>query len=153
MKQVAIFAGSFNPFTTGHMDIYNQAEAVFGEGNVLVALGQNPEKNQSFDRERELKNANPKLNVVSYEGFLHLFVESLEEKGYDVTLVRGLRNGADLQYEQNQIAFIRDFKPDIKVVYFLSGREYAHVSSSAVRAIQKIDPELAEPYIANGEAE
>jgi pantetheine-phosphate adenylyltransferase len=146
MKQVAVFAGSFDPYTIGHEDIFNQAEAVFGKGNVLLALGHNSEKKYDFDREVVIKNSNPEINVVSYKGFLDEFVTSLENEGYDVTLVRGLRNGDDLQYEQNQLAFIRDFKPDIKVVYFLSNPNVAHVSSSAVRAIEKMNKERAEKF-------
>jgi pantetheine-phosphate adenylyltransferase len=149
MKRVAIFAGSFNPLTIGHKDIYDQAEAIFGEGNVLLALGKNPEKKSlDFAREKEIKNNNPSMNVGSYDGFLHDFVTKLEKDGYDVTLVRGLRNGADLQYEQNQLAFIRDYKPEIKVMFLLCDKSLEHISSSAVRAIQKIDPFGAEKYIA-----
>jgi len=148
MKRVAVFAGSFDPFTIGHRDIYDQAESVFGEGNILLALGKNPEKSSvDFARELEIKNNNPSMNVASYNGFLHHFVNKLEEEGFDVTLVRGLRNGADLQYEQNQIAFIRDFKPDIKVMFLLCKNTLGHISSSAVRAIQKNDPFGAEKYI------
>ena len=111
-----------------------------------MALGHNSEKKYDFDREVVIKNSNPEINVVSYKGFLDEFVTSLENEGYDVTLVRGLRNGDDLQYEQNQLAFIRDFKPDIKVVYFLSNPNVAHVSSSAVRAIEKMNKERAEKF-------
>jgi len=146
--KVAIFAGSFNPFTIGHRDIYDQAQSIFGEENVLLALGNNPEKKGvGFARSREISNENPSVNVVFYGGFLHDFVSKLEDEGYDVTLVRGLRNGADLQYEQNQLSFIRDFKPDIKVMFLLCDKSLEHVSSSAVRAIQKIDPLGAEKYI------
>ena len=148
MKRVALFAGSFNPLTTGHRDIYDQAESIFGEGNVLLALGNNPDKSHvDFAREREIKNNNPSMNVISYGGFLHDFIIKIESEGFDVTLVRGLRNGDDLQYEQNQLAFMRDYKPDIKVMFLLGDRSLEHVSSSAVRAIQKIDPFGGEKYI------
>lgn len=104
MKTLAIYAGSFNPFHIGHLNIVEKAERIFGKGNVLIAIGINPGKvkpeevGDITEKAIELKN---KINreVVVYTTFLHEFIEEKEKEGYKVILVRGLRNGDDLAYE------------------------------------------------------
>ena len=121
MKTLAIYAGSFNPFHIGHLNIVEKAEKVFGEGNVLIAMGVNPEKAKSEDLlSRSVEIANKTGRTVEvYTTFLHELVEKKEAEGYKVVLVRGLRNGDDLVYEDNQLKFINDFKKNIDVVFFL----------------------------------
>ena len=75
--------------------------------------------------------------VEFYSGFLHEHIIKYEQEGYDVTVVRGLRNGDDLNYEMNQLAFIQDFKKDVKTVFIACDKEVAHISSSAIRMIKK----------------
>jgi phosphopantetheine adenylyltransferase len=62
------------------------------------------------------------------------FIDSL---GYDVTLVRGLRNSIDLQYELTQFQYMQEFKPDIKIVSIFCDKEFEHISSSSIRMLEK----------------
>ena len=138
MKTLAIYAGSFNPFHVGHLNIVEKAERVFGKGNVLIAIGVNPEKAKSEDlltRSVEISQKTGRT-VEVYTTFLHELVEKKESEGYKVILVRGLRNGDDLAYEDNQLKFINDFKKNIDVVFFRCDEEFAHISSSAIRNLQ-----------------
>jgi pantetheine-phosphate adenylyltransferase len=148
MKTLAIYAGSFNPFHIGHLNVVEKAERVFGKGNVLIAIGVNPEKAKSeslLERAGEIhiKTGRP---VEVYTTFLHELVEKKEAEGYKVVLVRGLRNGDDLAYEDNQLKFINDFKSNIDVVFFRCDEQFAHISSSAIRNLQSFRPGSGDKY-------
>lgn len=148
MKTLAIYAGSFNPFHVGHLNIVEKAERVFGKGNVLIAIGVNPEKAKSEDlltRSVEISQKTGRT-VEVYTTFLHELVEKKESEGYKVILVRGLRNGDDLAYEDNQLKFINDFKKNIDVVFFRCDEEFAHISSSAIRNLQSFRSGSGDKY-------
>lgn len=147
-KTIAVYAGSFDPFHVGHFDILQKAEAIFGEGNVILAMGANPGKQSSSFSERLVHLHATGRPVMLYDGFLHDFLNSLEEShATEVVLVRGLRNGEDLAYEANQIKFIRDFKPDLKVTFFLCDPLHEHVSSSALRQLEKVREGSSKRYL------
>ena len=148
MKTLAIYAGSFNPFHVGHLNIVEKAERIFGEGNVLIAIGVNPDKAKSEDLlSRSVEIANKTGRTVEvYTTFLHELVEKKESEGYKVVLVRGLRNGDDLAYEDNQLKFINDFKKDIDVIFFRCDEQFAHISSSAIRNLQSFRSGSGDKY-------
>jgi pantetheine-phosphate adenylyltransferase len=149
MKTLAIYPGSFNPFHIGHLNIVEKAERVFGKGNVLIAIGVNPDKSKSEDqliRANEINNSIGRP-VEVYTTFLHELIEKKESEGYKVILIRGLRNGDDLAYEDNQLKFIKDFKKDIDVVFFRCDEEFSHISSSAIRNLQSFRPGSGDKYL------
>lgn len=146
MKTIAVFAGSFNPFHIGHLNIVQKAEDIFGKGNVIIAFGVNPDKIDPDKRDSYLKEVVDKCHqlqtkigrqVEVYKGFLHDFVTELENEGNNVVLVRGLRNGDDLDYEVNQLRFINDFKKGVKTTFIVCDKEYEHISSSAIRKLKE----------------
>ena len=117
-KTVGVYAGSFNPFHCGHADILRQSLEVFDE--VIVAIGRNPLK----DNDKEpFPYGNPvlkKAKVVEFNNLLSDFLKNLDltTRG-EIFLIRGLRNGEDLQYEQNQLQFIKGMYPSLKTVFFI----------------------------------
>lgn len=126
---IAIYAGTFSPFHRGHLNILEKAEQIFDK--VIIARGINLEKNNKLvDLPEIIKNR----QVENYDGLLTDFIDFLE---YDATLIRGLRNSTDLQYELTQYRFLQDLKPDIKVVSIFCDKEYEHISSSAIRILEK----------------
>jgi pantetheine-phosphate adenylyltransferase len=134
---VGLYAGSFNPFHKGHLNVLEKAEAIFGR--VIIARGQNPEKEKpKWDFPECVKDR----EIMVYGGLLTDFIDSLD---FDVTLIRGLRNANDLAYEMNQYRFLRDMKPDIKVVSILCDPEFEHISSSAIRMLYQYGK--AEDYL------
>jgi pantetheine-phosphate adenylyltransferase len=149
MKTLAIYAGSFNPFHIGHLNIVEKAEKIFGEGNVLIAIGVNPEKSNGGDSLARALEISDKIKrpVEVYTTFLHELIEKKESEGYKVVLVRGLRNGDDLAYEDNQLKFINDFKKNIDVVFFRCDEEFQHISSSAIRNLQSFRPGSGDKYL------
>lgn len=74
------------------------------------------------------------IQVDFYEGLLTDYINS---KDYDLTVVRGLRNGYDLEYEINQYHFMQDFKPDIKVISIFGDKTFDHVSSTSIRLLEQ----------------
>lgn len=125
---IAVYAGSFNPFHKGHLNILEKAEQIFDK--VIIARGVNPEK------KNELVSLPKRLDyhqIEEYSGLLTDFINTLD---YDVTLIRGLRNATDLQYELTQYRFLQDLKPNIKVVSLFCDKEFEHISSSAIRQLQ-----------------
>lgn len=149
MKKLAIYCGSFSPFHIGHLNIVEKAERVFGTGNVLIAIGINPTKVNAGNQLEQAIILSNKIGrtVEVYTTFLHEFIEKKEAEGYSVVLIRGLRNGDDLAYEDNQLKFIFDFKKDIDVVFFRCDEEYSHISSSAIRSLQSFRPGSGDKYL------
>jgi pantetheine-phosphate adenylyltransferase len=156
MNTIAIYAGSFDPYHVGHDNIRQRAERVFGRGNVMIARGINPEKHNTDGLTTEelvdwCINLEEKINceVNWYKGFLHEFIQKLEDEDTNTNfvLLRGLRNATDLAYEENQIKFIREFKPNLRVVFMMCDPEFNHISSSAIRNLNKIKPGAGNQFI------
>ena len=149
---LAIYPGSFNDFHIGHLNITEKADRIFGKENVLIAIGINPAKANSEDLKAikdKAKTLSLKLSrpVEVYSCFLHEFFEEKENMGYNVVLVRGLRNGDDLNYESNQLSFIKDFKPDIKEVFIMCDKQYEHISSSSIRQMENFRTGSGKKYL------
>lgn len=127
--KIAIYTGSFNPFHKGHLNILEKAEQIFDK--VIIARGINPDKNNTFI---ELPRIIQNRQIEYFDGLVTDFIDSL---GYDVTLIRGLRNATDLQFELTQYRFLQDLKPGIKIVSLFCDKEFEHISSSAIRNLEK----------------
>lgn len=128
---IGVFAGSFNPFHKGHYNVLVKAERIFDK--VIIAFGENPEKEtRKWPIPQKVNNR----QCEHYAGLLTDFVDSL---GYDVTVVRGLRNSTDFQYEQNQYRYIQELKPNIKIVNIFCDKEFEHISSSGIRTLEKFN--------------
>lgn len=144
--KTAIYPGSFNPWHKGHTDILVKALQVFDK--VVVAPAKNPDKeNYGFDLRDLFKNSaglnHDRIRVKPFEGLLVDFVEHLQISYEDdiCAIIRGLRNGHDLQYETNQQYWNEDLGLTIPVVYFITDRSHGHISSSAIRALRKVEEE------------
>jgi pantetheine-phosphate adenylyltransferase len=135
--KTAIYPGSFNPWHEGHEDILKKALQVFDL--VIVARGVNPEKlgKHTHPASVELsikKGYRPYIETID---FSCLLVDVLKQRKDIDAVIRGLRNGHDLQYEMNQQYWNEDLGLKVPVVYFVTDRKLAHISSSALRAINK----------------
>ncbi len=126
---IGVFAGSFNPFHKGHYNVLQKGEKLFDK--VIIAFGKNPDKTQ---RTWEIPKTIYNRQLTEYNGLLTDFIDTL---GYEVTVLRGLRNSTDFQYEQNQYRYIQELKPDIKIVNIFCDKEFEHISSSGIRTLEK----------------
>ena len=152
-KKIAIYPGTFNPFTIGHLNIAEKADAIFGKENTIIAVGENPAKDKNpgdaaYMRMKTIQGNLPSRTVEKYKGFLTDYVFEKEKQGFDVTVIRGLRNGFDLQYETNLLRALQDYKPNIKVLFFLCDKEFDHVSSSLYRLCEADKPFSGHRYLA-----
>jgi pantetheine-phosphate adenylyltransferase len=148
MRTVAVYTGSFNTFHKGHLDILNKAKRMFDE--VVIAVGHNPDKymlSEVHQRIETIEAQLPDQKVLYYNGFTTDLLDSLEVNDVKVVLVRGLRNGVDLDYEIQQLRFIEDACPEINVVMIPCSRELAHISSSMIRTIGKFDETKMSKYL------
>ncbi|MEK9600754.1 MAG: pantetheine-phosphate adenylyltransferase [Bacteroidota bacterium] len=133
MSKVALFPGTFDPFTLGHLDIVNRGLTMFDE--VVVAIGVNTGKKHLFSLEQreqwvnELFENEPRVRVASYEGLTAKFAEQIGAQ----FILRGLRTTQDFTYEK-QIAYVNeDMSPSINSVFLMSQQTNAAVSSTIVR--------------------
>lgn len=127
---IAVYPGSFNPFHKGHYNILQKAERIFDK--VIIARGANPGKDKAT---YELPEALRYRQTETYEGLLTEFIDSL---GYEVTIIRGLRNGSDLQYELNQYRYLQELgNKNIKVTAIFCDMEFEHISSTGIRQLEK----------------
>ena len=130
----AIFPGSFDPITNGHLDVIDRGLKLFDK--LIVAIGQNPQKNELFspaervDMIRELVSDRPRVSVESYNC---LTVEFARQKKADVML-RGLRNLTDVQYEF-QLAMTNRTVAGIETVFVMTSEEFGYVNSTMVREV------------------
>jgi len=150
-KRLGVYPGSFNPFHKGHLDVLLKAETIFDE--VIVAIGVNPEKkiDENISRLETIKLQLPSKKVEEFSGFLVDYIHQKEIEGFDVTIVRGLRNGADLDYEINQLRIMQDQSPRIKMIFIPCSRGLEHISSSMIRSLEKIQEGSASEYLVKPE--
>lgn len=140
----AVFSGTFDPLTSGHMDIIERAARIFDE--VTVAILNNPDKSPLFSLEErvnmieEAVRAYPNVKVDTFEGFVVEYCEA-----HDIgVVIRGLRNAADLEYESLMAHTNRKLSHGKVDTYFLlSGLEHSIVSSSALKQIAQFHGDLA----------
>ena len=134
----AIFPGSFDPITLGHLDIVNRGVTLFDE--VIIAIGENSSKDYMFSlevRKKFIENTfidNPKVKVVSYEG---LTTEFCKEIGVDFIL-RGLRNPTDFEFEK-AIAHTNRLLSKVETIFLLTSAQTSFISSSIVREIIRFE--------------
>ena len=135
MKRTALFPGSFDPFTAGHLNILKRALTMFD--SVVVAVGVNPDKPGFYDNDTRvdiIKQATKGLegvSVITYDGLTIDICRSLGIKH----VVRGVRNMLDFETERSIADANRRLAPEIETIIIPTAQEFAHISSSAVRDI------------------
>jgi pantetheine-phosphate adenylyltransferase len=137
MKKIAVFPGSFDPFTIGHEGIIRRSINLFDE--IIIAVGANALKKNYYSLEtrkemitRVFKNE-PKVRVDHYEG---LTVDFCKKNGAGY-LLRGLRTAADFEFERAIGQVNKSMAPDIETVFLLTVPEHSFINSSIVRDIIK----------------
>ena len=135
-ERAAVYPGSFDPFTNGHLDVVDRALGIFDR--LIVAVAANPEKRQPlFTVEERVKliqeslKARERVEVATYTG---LTVEYARSRGA-TTLVKGLRAYSDFDAELQQALMNRKLAPDIHTVFLMSSFTHIFVSSSILKDI------------------
>ena len=141
MKRRAIYPGSFDPPTYGHIDIVRRSLAFADE--VVVAVVYNPQKENSLfaPQERldmfreELKEAGDRVVYDSFHGLLVDYVERMQAK----IIIRGLRAASDFEYEFQMALMNRHMKPDIDTVFLTTGAAHFYTAARLVKEIASLD--------------
>ncbi len=137
MKRKALFPGTFDPFTNGHLDVVNKGLILFDE--IVIAIGTNSSKKEMFSIEQRIEwiknifKTKSQVSVIAYSG---LTVQICQEVGAEFIL-RGLRTVSDFEYER-QIALVNEsLVQHIQSVFVMSGQENSIVSSTIIRDLIK----------------
>lgn len=132
----AIFPGSFDPITVGHVDIINRGLGIFDE--IIIALGINADKKYMFSSDQRKAfiestfKSSARVKVMTYEGLTVSFCEKVEAD----FILRGLRNPADFEFEK-AIAHTNQLLSGIETVFLLTEAKTAFISSSIVRDVMR----------------
>lgn len=135
MKGLAIYAGTFDPITLGHIDIIERASRMFDQ--VIVAIAANPSKNTLFSLPERVElgaKVLKHLPNVTVEGFTSLTLAYAKSKGASI-LIRGLRAVADFDYEFQLANMNRTLDPSIESLFLMPAEKYMFISSSLIREI------------------
>ncbi len=137
MKKIALYPGTFDPVTNGHIDIIKRAKTIFDE--VIVAIAQSTDKRPMFSLERRkemLEIATSDMPCIRIETFDTLLVDFAKDMKTN-NIIRGLRAISDFEYELQLSYANSSLNPDIETIFLMPTLENAFISSSVVRAILK----------------
>jgi pantetheine-phosphate adenylyltransferase len=136
-QRLALYPGTFDPFTLGHLDILERALKVFDVVEVTVAI--NASKSALFSVEERCEmivSSTGHLNGVEVVPFEGLLINRARERGA-AALVRGLRQVSDFDYEFRMAFANRKLLPEVETVFFMTSEEHAFTASSIVRDVQR----------------
>jgi pantetheine-phosphate adenylyltransferase len=151
VNKVAIYPGSFDPFTNGHINIIERGIKVFDR--IIVAVAHNASKKTTFTLEerveiiREIFRDRPEIKVDYFEGLL---VEYAKKVGTNIVL-RGMRTVSDFEYELQMALSNKTLYPELETVFMVTESVYSHISSSLIKeiitlggSVKEMVPEIVE---------
>lgn len=138
----AIYPGTFDPVTNGHLDILKRACKMFDE--IIIAVAESETKNPMFSLEQRIEMVNaatkkfPKVKVIGFNGLLVTLSNNLDAN----IIIRGLRAVSDFEYELQMGYANASLKKNLETIYLMPSLEHAFVSSSVVRSILHFDGKI-----------
>jgi pantetheine-phosphate adenylyltransferase len=149
IKRIALFPGSFDPFTKGHQDIVLRGLNLFDE--IIIAIGANTTKNQRYfkiefmiDRIKETFMSYPQIKVQQFAELTAEFARRNEAR----YLLRGLRNTTDFEYENGIAQINRQLNSELESVFLITSPQFAAISSSIIREVHRYGGDVSNliPY-------
>lgn len=142
---IAVYPGSFDPITNGHIDLVERTLRVFDR--VIIAIATNPDKDNSLFSTGErvemiravFKGLGHRVQVDSFEGLL---VHYAERVGSQV-IIRGLRAVSDFEYEFQMAMMNRELKPNIETLFMMTGESYFYISSRLVKEVVSLGGDVS----------
>ena len=142
--KIAVYPGSFDPITSGHLNIIRRASNIFDK--LIVCVMVNSTKSPMFSREERVDLIQrtvgdlPNVEVDSFDGLL---ADYAKQKGSCV-IVKGLRAGSDFEYEFQMALINRKINPDLDTMFLTAEHQYTYLSSSTVKELGNYDVELSD---------
>lgn len=142
--KIAIYPGSFDPITNGHVDILKRAAAVFDK--VIIAVSINSQKVPLFSIEERVELAKnifsdfDNVEVATFTGLLAEYAKSVGAK----TIVKGLRAVSDFEYEFQMAHMNKKINPEVETMFMMSNQKYSYLSSSIVKEVGKLGGDLTD---------
>ncbi|MCW8858114.1 MAG: pantetheine-phosphate adenylyltransferase [Deltaproteobacteria bacterium] len=143
-RHIAIYPGSFDPFTNGHMDIVHRGLEIFD--TVIIAVASNSEKNSLFsvvervDMITRLTDHNPRLQVETFDGLLVDYV--VERKAR--VILRGLRAVTDFEFEFQLAQMNHTVCPQVETLFMMTSPKFAYLSSSIVKEVGRLGGDISQ---------
>lgn len=146
----AVYPGSFDPVTFGHLDIIRRSSSLVDE--LIVGVLNNNAKSPLFSVEERVKMLNevtgnmPKVRIVPFEGLLVEFVRKVDAR----MVVRGLRAITDFEYELQMAQTNHKLEPGVETVFLTTGLEYSYLSSTTVKEVAAFGGDISQfvpPYV------
>ncbi len=137
-RHIAVYPGSFDPITYGHLDIIDRGLEVFDQ--IVIAVARNSEKKSLFSTEdrialiREAVGSNPRVRVDTFEGLLVDYVVSLGAR----VILRGLRAVSDFEYEFQIAQMNHNLKSEVETLFMMTSVPYGYLSSSIVKEVASL---------------
>lgn len=146
MNQAAIYAGTFDPLTYGHLDVIERAARIFPR--VVVGVAASQEKSPLFSLEERMdlvRSVTQELAGVEVAPFSGLLVDFAEQQEVEV-IVRGLRAFSDFEFEFQMALTNRTMKPKVETLFLMPKQDYSYVSSSNVREVARMGGDIR-PFV------
>jgi len=143
MPRIAVYPGTFDPFTNGHKQITDRALKLFDE--VIVAVSDHERKSpllsvaERVSSVEDVYQNEPRLTVKPFNNLLADFAEAQGAKA----LIRGLRVTSDFEYEFKMAQFVGDLNPEVEIVYLMADAKNLHISSSSVKEIAALGGDVS----------
>lgn len=137
MKRIAIFPGSFDPFTKGHENVIEKVIGLFDE--IIISIGQNSTKKNYFSLESKIKHIESlykneaKISVSTYSGLTSVWADQHEAR----YLIRGLRDCKDFEFERSIAQMNAELDTRLETVFIITHQNVNHINSTVVREIHK----------------
>lgn len=144
MEKIAVYPGTFDPITNGHVDVIERAAALFDK--VIVVCAVNRKKINLFTEEERLEMAQESLSHlqnVNVEIFRGLIVDFARSKGA-IALIRGARAVSDFEYEFQIALMNRKLEPDVHTVFLMPRENYTYLNSSIIRELSNYGQDVSE---------
>ena len=144
MKKIAIYPGSFDPITAGHVDLIHRASGLFDE--IIIAIAQNVNKNSFLTIEERIEAVKATIetirnvSVCRFDGLLVNFAKNNNAQ----IIIRGLRAISDFEYEFQLSGMNKRLNPGIETLFMTPSEEFANISSSLVREILSLGGDISE---------
>jgi pantetheine-phosphate adenylyltransferase len=146
MENIAIFPGTFDPITNGHLDLVNRAAALFDK--VIVAIAANARKTPAFTLNERVELAKGVLNHISNVevcGFNNLLADFARTKKA-IVIIRGLRAVSDFEYEFQLANMNRKLAPELETIFLTPAEHYSFLSSSLVKEVASLGGDVS-PFV------